>query len=90
MLLAILVAQPLSRRLVRLTPSGHGAGPFVVVSDAPRLGALLAFAFATYSAIALGSILGRSSGEIDWRACVLDLVERERGGLEECVRPCSR
>ena len=56
MLLAILVAQPLSRRLSRLSPSGMART--LLVSDALQLGALLAFAFATSFAIALAAFWG--------------------------------
>jgi len=50
-LLAILVAQPLSRRMSRLSPSGMAKT--LLVSDSLRIVALLAFALATSFAIAL-------------------------------------
>ncbi len=50
-LLAILVAQPLSRRLSRLSPSGMAKT--LLVSDSLRIVALLAFALATSFAVAL-------------------------------------
>jgi MFS transporter, DHA3 family, tetracycline resistance protein len=50
-LLAILVAQPLSRRLSRLSPSGMART--LLVSDSLRIVALLAFALATSFAVAL-------------------------------------
>ena len=56
MLLAILVAQPLSRRLSELGPSGMAKT--LLVSDALRIGALLAFAFATSFAAALAAFWG--------------------------------
>ncbi len=51
MLLAILVAQPLSRRLSELSP--RAMAKTLLVSDALRIFALLAFAFATSFAVAL-------------------------------------
>ncbi len=56
MLLAILVAQPLSRRLSKLGPSGMAKT--LLVSDALRIVALLAFAFATSFAVALVAFWG--------------------------------
>ena len=56
MLLAILVAQPLSRRLSELGPGGMAKT--LLVSDALRIGALLVFAFATSFAVALVAFWG--------------------------------
>ena len=56
MLLAIVVAQPLSRRLSKLGPSGMAKT--LLVSDALRVVALLAFAFATSFAVALAAFWG--------------------------------
>ncbi len=53
MLLAILVAQPLSRRFSELSPAGMAKT--LLISDALRIGALLAFAFATSFAVALAA-----------------------------------
>jgi MFS family permease len=52
-LLAIVVAQPLSRRLVALGPSGMAKT--LLVSDALRVAGLLVFAFATSFAVALAA-----------------------------------
>ena len=78
-LLAILVAQPLSRRLSRLSPAGMART--LLVSDSLRIVALLAFAFATSFAVALVTLLGGARRSLARGARVFDLAQRERRGL---------